>query len=89
MLYYFFFSFSISQIEFSFLTFCKTVIMGKNEYDAIRGYLLTNVIPPEIKSDYKLGQITNNYNYVGEIPEWCGTYCKQDQFRNEPWFFVR
>ena len=51
MLYYFFFSFSISQIEFSFLTFCKTVIMGKNEYDAIRGYLLTNVIPPEIKSD--------------------------------------
>ena len=51
MLYYFFFSFSISQLEFSFLTFCKTVIMGKNEYDAIRGYLLTNVIPPEIKSD--------------------------------------
>ena len=25
--------------------------MDANEYEAIRGYLLTNVIPPEIKSD--------------------------------------
>ena len=39
-------------MNFPFLTFCKMFIMDANEYDAIRGYLLTNVIPPEIKSDH-------------------------------------
>ena len=37
---------------FPFLTFCKTFIMDANEYEAIRGYLLTNVIPPEMKSNH-------------------------------------
>ena len=45
-------TFSILEIfTLQFLTFCKTLIMDANEYEAIRGYLLTNVIPPEIKSD--------------------------------------
>ena len=39
--------------------------MDANEYDAIRGYLLTNVIPPEIKSDrYKKKNFVRKYKGI-------------------------
>ena len=35
--------------------------MDANEHDPIRGYLLTNVIPPEIKSDrYKMKNLSGS-----------------------------
>ena len=50
MLNYFFFSF-FEKMKTQVLFICKMFIMDANEYHAILGYLLTNVIPPEIKSE--------------------------------------
>ena len=39
--------------------------MIANEYDAIRGYLLTNAIPPEIESDrYKKKNFVRKYKEI-------------------------